>query len=106
MKKIVFLTAPDAHHGFSLTGVEQRLTPPADLMKTLAEATHDSTIGAVVIDERLIDAAAQKAIAALERNWAGVIVVLPAPQKAAEAAEDYALQLIRRAIGYQVRLSV
>jgi len=31
--------------------------------------------------------------------------VLPSPERAARVEEDYALRLIRRAIGYQVRLS-
>ena len=106
MKKIVFLTPPDARYGFSLTGVEQRVVQPSDVMKAMLETTCDPTAGVVIIDERLVGAATQKPLAELERGWKGVVVVLPAPERAAEAAEDYALQLIRRAIGYQVRLSL
>ncbi len=40
------------------------------------------------------------------RRWPGLVVVLPAPLRGRSVAEeDYVLQLIRRAIGYQVRLS-
>jgi vacuolar-type H+-ATPase subunit F/Vma7 len=41
----------------------------------------------------------------LEGRWPGLVVVLPAPLRTQVAEEDYVLQLIRRAIGYQVRLS-
>jgi V/A-type H+-transporting ATPase subunit F len=105
VKKIVFLTPPDARYGFSLTGVEQRVVQPSEAMEAMLKTTRDQTAGAVIIDERLVDAATQKLIAELERGWAGVVVVLPTTEKAAEAAEDYLAQLIRRAIGYQVRLS-
>jgi hypothetical protein len=32
--------------------------------------------------------------------------VLPAPEKAAAVEEDYALRLVREAVGYQVRMSL
>lgn len=105
MKKIVFLTPPDARYGFSLTGVEQHVVQPPGAMEALLKTTLDPMAGAVIIDERLIDAATRKLLAELERGWTGVVVVLPAPEKAG-ATEDYAAQLIRRAIGYQVRLSL
>lgn len=105
MKKIVFLTPPDARYGFSLTGVEQQVLQPSEATEAMLKATGDPTAGAVVIDERLIDAATRQLLPQLERGWTGIAVVLPAPEKAAGAAEDYAAQLIRRAIGYQVRLS-
>jgi V/A-type H+-transporting ATPase subunit F len=106
MKKIIVLTPPDARHGFSLTGVEQRVTPSAELMKALRDITSEANAGVIVIDERLIETAMREALAVLERKWSGAIVLLPAPEKEAHAAEDYVLQLIRRAIGYQVRLSL
>jgi V/A-type H+-transporting ATPase subunit F len=106
VKKVLVLTPPDARHGFSLTGVGQRVTPTPELMTTLRDVTSDPNTGVLVIDERLIEPAMRKPVAELERKWSGAIVVLPAPEKAAIAAEDYVLQLIRRAIGYQVRLSL
>jgi vacuolar-type H+-ATPase subunit F/Vma7 len=44
-------------------------------------------------------------IAGVEETLLSVLVVLPAPeQKGAESQEDYALRIIRKAIGYHVRL--
>jgi V/A-type H+-transporting ATPase subunit F len=105
VKKILFLTPPDARYGFSLTGIEQRVIPPAELMDALRDTTRDPNIGVIAIDERLIEPATRDALAELEHRWSGAVVILPALQKTAAGAEDYALQLIRRAIGYQVRLS-
>lgn len=105
MKKVLVLTPPDARYGFNLTGVEQRVTAPGELSKTLLDASRDSGTGVIVVDERLIDDEARALLAALERTWPGVIVVLPRPESTAAGEEDYALELIRRAIGYQVRLS-
>jgi V/A-type H+-transporting ATPase subunit F len=40
----------------------------------------------------------------MERRWPGLVVMLPAPREGARVEEDYVLRLIRRALGYQVRL--
>lgn len=106
MKRIIFLTPPDARYGFLLTGVRQQVVDAPSLERVLGELTADPRIGVIVVDERLIEPAADPQIARLEQRWPGLLVVLPAPEPQAEAAEDYALRLIRRAIGYQVRLNL
>ena len=42
----------------------------------------------------------------LEQAWNGVLLVLPSPEKPPAEVEDYAARLIRKAIGYHVRLNV
>lgn len=106
MKKIAFVTPPDARYGFSLTGVRQLAITPDELHEIVLELISDQALGVLVIDERLIDGAAQERLAAVERRWPGLIIVLPAPEKTAQPEEDYTLRLIRRAIGYQVRLNL
>ena len=105
MKRIVVLTPPDARHGFALGGVTQLTAAPAELPATLERLAGESDTGVVIVDERLLTERSRQAIATLERHWPGLVVVLPSPAKAAGAEEDYVLQLIRRAIGYQVRLN-
>lgn len=85
MKKILVLTPADAAGGFAIAGVRQQ--PAAT--PTLAP---------------LVDAVVQARLRDLEQTWNGAIVVVPAPGKAARPQDDYALRLIRRAIGYQIRL--
>lgn len=104
MKRVVVLTPPDARCGFALTGVEQRTLVPAQLMAELRALIAESEVGLVIVDDRLAGAVPQPALRDLERESRGLLVRLPAPQPGVLPGEDYVLQLIRRAIGYQVRL--
>lgn len=105
MRTIVVVTPADARLGFALGGVHQVTSDPAGLDTCLRGLMADPDTGVVVVDERLVPGPAQQRLRELERRWTGLFVVLPGPGKAAPATEDYALRLIRRAIGYQVRLS-
>ena len=105
MKKIVTITPMDAAHGFALVGVRQLVCTPQELDATLPELMGDPATGIIIIDERLVAGPAQRRIEHIERRWPGLVVVLPAPGKPQRPEEDYVLRLIRRAIGYQVRLT-
>ena len=105
MKKIVTITPPDAAHGFALAGVRQLVRAPQELDATLLDLMSDLATGVIIIDERLVAGPAQRRIEDIERRWPGLVVVLPAPGKPERLEEDYVLRLIRRTIGYQVRLT-
>ena len=104
MRRIVVVAPADARHGFALAGVRQVTAEPAELEVTLRELLRDPATGVVIVDERLVEGPAQQRLRELERRSTGLVVVLPAPGEAVRVEEDYALRLIRRAIGYQVRL--
>jgi vacuolar-type H+-ATPase subunit F/Vma7 len=105
MKNLVFLTPADARHGFSLAGARQLVVTAAEAEATLRQVLADPDTRVAVIDERLLAGIAEERFQEMERRWFGVLIVLPAPAKAGEElTEDYALRLIRRAIGYHVRL--
>jgi V/A-type H+-transporting ATPase subunit F len=107
VKKVVVITPPDARHGFALTGVRQVTSSIEELPGCLLGLARDPLTGVIIVDERLTVGEVQQQIRALERRWPGLLVVLPAPERAGRASEeDYVLQLIRRAIGYQVRLNL
>jgi V/A-type H+-transporting ATPase subunit F len=106
MKTIVFLTPTDARYGFSLTGVTQRAVETPDAENVLRQALQDSGTGVVVIDARLFRYIPEPKVRDLERRWPGLVLVLPAPQKSDLAEEDYLLRMVRRAIGYQVKLNL
>lgn len=103
MKRVLFVTPPDARYGFSLGGTVQMVALPGEAEAIVRAALDDPENGVVVVDERLLPDIGDERFRELERRWFGILVVLPAPEAAGEAA-DYALRLIRRAIGYQVRL--
>lgn len=104
MKRVVVLTPPDVRCGFALTGVEQRTLVPDQLLAELRTLLEDREVGLVIVEDRLAGAVPQQALRELERRSRGLLVLLPAPQAGAEFEEDPVLRLIRRAIGYQVRL--
>jgi vacuolar-type H+-ATPase subunit F/Vma7 len=106
VRKIVALTPTDTGAGFGLAGIRQVVPGPDERGTLVLSLARDPTTGVVIVDERLIDATLERQLAALDREWPGLVVVLPAPALAPAAREDYALQMIRRAIGYQVRLNL
>ncbi len=104
MKKVLVMTPPDARNGFALTGVRQSTILPQQLLAELRVVLADPAVGLVVVDERLAGGGTQAQLRELEQRSPGVVVLLPAPEAGPPLEEDYVLRLIRRAIGYQVRL--
>jgi V/A-type H+-transporting ATPase subunit F len=106
MKKIAFITPRDGEYGFSLSGITQLVVESLseETVKKIMENTEN---GLVVVDERLMgsNGLGEERLRELEDNWPGILLVLPSPKKP-EEAEDYAARLIRRAIGYHVRLKL
>jgi vacuolar-type H+-ATPase subunit F/Vma7 len=112
MKKIAFITPLDAKYGFSLTGVPQYAVEMPKFEQALKKTMDESENGLVIIDERLVVAGrdvsgvSEERMRELEQAWHGILLVLPSPVKPPAQAEDYAARLIRRAIGYHVRLKL
>jgi V/A-type H+-transporting ATPase subunit F len=106
MKKIVFLTPCDAMLGFSLAGIEQHTVDPSEAVQELETVLAGPDNGLVIVDERLMKGAMEELIREREQTWDGILLVLPSPEKLPPEVEDYAARLIRRAIGYHVRLNV
>jgi V/A-type H+-transporting ATPase subunit F len=106
MKRIVFMTPEDARFGFTMAGVRQMICTPEELEATLKTVLAEPETGLVIVDERLMSHMAEERFHEMEKRWSGILMVMPAPEAARPPGEDYALRLIRRAIGYQVRLDV
>ncbi|NJD56376.1 MAG: ATPase [Nitrospirae bacterium] len=104
MKKVLFITTPDARPGFGLAGIDQIAIEPHKLEGFLIKAASDPNNGLVVIDERLTAGMADERLREIERTWHGVVVILPSPISAPVEIEDYVSRLIRKAIGYHVRI--
>lgn len=104
MKNVIFITAPDARSGFGLAGIEQYAAEPHELEDILLRTLGDPENGLIVIDERLTAGIDEERLREIESGWQGVLVVLPSPLAAPGEIEDYAARLIKRAIGYHVRI--
>jgi vacuolar-type H+-ATPase subunit F/Vma7 len=106
MKKIAFITPSDASYGFSLSGVPQYAVKAVDAEVTLKRTMTETGTGLIIIDERLLQGMPEERLRELEHGWHGILLVLPSPEKPPPEIEDYAARLIRRAIGYHVRLTL
>lgn len=104
MKKVIFITGQDARFGFGLAGVGQYVAEPHELEQTLITAVSDPENGLIIVDERLTVGIDDERLREIEGGWHGVVVVLPSPVTTPAEVEDYAARLIRRAIGYHVRI--
>jgi V/A-type H+-transporting ATPase subunit F len=103
MKKIVAITPADANNGFACCGAIQLATTPEEAAGAVQLALGDPENGVVILDERLLPAVGEEQLKGWEQHWPGVLVVLPAPGGDG-VTEDYATRLIRRAVGYHVRV--
>jgi len=103
MKRIVAITPLDSSSGFACCGALQHAVPTAEAAVALQIALEDPQSGVVILDERLLAEVGEEQMKELDLRWPGVLVVLPAPAAAA-VAEDYAMRLIRRAVGYHVKV--
>ncbi len=106
MKKIAFITPSDAEFGFSLCGVPQKIAEAPGAEDVLTQTMAESDIGLAVVDERLLMGIPDEQLRDLEESWQGIFLVLPSPEKPPPEIEDFAARLIRRAIGYHVRLKL
>lgn len=104
MKKIIFITPEDAEYGFKLVGVTHHAVKKEELEKVIDRLVKDPDTGLVVVDERLLGGIDAQRLREIEKRWYGVLITIPAPEMPGIKAEDYAVALIRRAIGYHVRL--
>lgn len=104
MRKIAFLTTEDARFGFSLAGMHQTVGSPEEAEKVLSAEMADRHTGLIIMDERLMSGIPMERVRELEKGWHGIVLVLPSPEKLPPEVEDYAVRLIRRAIGYHVRV--
>ncbi len=105
MRRVFFITPHDAKFGFALAGAAQMTVSAADAADTLSRVSSQHDVGVVAVDERLLGRIPEEFLKELEHKWDGVVVVLPAPELPGTRVEDYALELVRRTIGYHLRLS-
>lgn len=96
-------TAP----GYRLAGLTvDEVHKSADAGDQLASAAADTTVGILLVEQPLLDAVAPAVRRAVDRRALPIVVPIPPPNWTHEAsdAESYIVELLRRAIGYRVRL--
>jgi vacuolar-type H+-ATPase subunit F/Vma7 len=104
--RVALLCRPEVAPAFALAGLRAQEVPDA------AEASHrlrailsDSRVGLVLIETPLHDGLDLELQRALSARPVPLVVPVPAPAwKEGAAADQVIVELLRRAIGYQVRL--
>ena len=105
-KRIIFFTAEDAKYGFSLAGFEQHVCTSENMESLLDQFIQKPEYGLFVIDERLVTESIDIRLRELERGLDLVFVIMPPPLKMEAKREDYAVRLLRKAIGYHIQLNI
>ena len=105
-KRIIFFTAKDAAFGFRLAGFDQRVCTSEDLISLLEQVVPQTEYGLIVIDERLVTETIDSWLREMEHGLELIFVIMPPPLEMEAKREDYALRLLRKAIGYHIQLNL
>ncbi len=100
------LCRPDIAPGFALAGLSvDAVDPTGDVAGLLATLLARTDLGVLLLEDRLYRALPEEARRRADRSAAPVVVPFPSPAwEAVPPAEQYVVELLRRAIGYRVRL--
>lgn len=103
---MVFVIPEDVRLGFNLAGIRELVCSPAELAQTVRGLMKEEQVGIIAVDERLLAQTGAEDLHILGKEWRGLLLVLPGPAAEEIVHEDYAMQLIKKAIGYHVRLEI
>ncbi len=100
------LCTPPVAPGFRLAGLEPvEALPGEDGTARLARLRERPEVGVILIEQSLYEGLPEPALRALEREARPLVVPFPGPVWAPPPSpEDYVVELLRRAIGYRVKL--
>jgi vacuolar-type H+-ATPase subunit F/Vma7 len=105
-RRLVVIAGPGLSAGFALAGVP--VFEAADGLDAAQQIDHlvdGLHAGVVIIDEALYRDLPEEVRRNLERSAFPVVIPVPGPDWAAEStAHEYIVEILRRAIGYRVRL--
>lgn len=107
MKRAVAVVCrPPLAPGFRLAGlVPREVLDPSEAAATLDALRRDGRTGVVLVEQALWDGLAEEVRSSLEREALPLAIPFPGPAWAAgEGPEGYVVRLLRRAIGYRVRI--
>lgn len=107
MSKLLVITYPDTSLGFRLAGVETKeIKEDEDITAILNDIIKAEDYGLLVIEEKFLEKADEGVLKKIRKTGIPVIVPIDTPKSLQTEAEmeSYVSRLIRRAIGYQVKI--
>ncbi len=107
MNKVLVITYSDIAVGFKLAGVDV-ITPDKDeeISDLFEECLNNNEYGLVVVEEAFLSNLNEWTRKKLDKAEEPIIVPISTPQKwdRKEAADTYLTRLVRKAIGYQIKI--
>ncbi len=107
MPEVLVITAPGDSLGFRCAGLECREAGPgADVSSMLLSIQAEGKYGLVAIEDRLLMRASEATLKRLKKKALPIILPINVPQSWGPAVgeESPVVRLIRRAIGYQIKI--
>jgi V/A-type H+-transporting ATPase subunit F len=107
MSDLLVITGQGSSLGFQTAGLETlEVDQKADLSGLLLGLQAEGRYGLIAVEEALLDKVSANAMKRLRKKGLPVIIPINLPVKwgEAEAGESPVVRLIRRAIGYQIKL--
>ncbi len=100
------LCRPTTAAGFGLAGLAADMTDDESVADTMLRALlQRPEVGVVLLEESLYDTLAPDLRTTVDRVAQPIVVPFPGPAwRATASAEEQVVELLRRAIGYRVRL--
>lgn len=105
-QRLVVIASPGLSAGFALAGVPVYEAANGDAAaRQIARVVDEVNPGVVMIDEPLYRELPEEVRRDLQRAGLPVVIPVPGPDWTTESsAHDYIVEILRRAIGYRVKL--
>ena len=105
-QQLVVISSPGLSAGFALAGVPVfEATDGTDAARQIAHLVDAMNAGVILIDEPLYEDLPDEARRDLRRSALPVVIPVPGPDWTTETtAHEYIVEILRRAIGYRVKL--
>ncbi|MES0490062.1 MAG: V-type ATP synthase subunit F [Leptospirales bacterium] len=106
MAEVIVITTPGKNLGFELAGFDTITIEEVEATETIDQISSDEKYGLVCIEEKLYMAVKKDIAERIRKKGLPVVMPLHIPDTFAEtsAREGHIARLIRRTIGYQVKL--
>jgi vacuolar-type H+-ATPase subunit F/Vma7 len=98
------VTRPGDGAGFRLAGVAVDEVPPGEEAARFAALAADPSLGVLAIDTRVLDAVPEPLLRRASSRAIPVVLPFSVPRRSDTGGGAYVAELIRRAIGYHVKL--
>lgn len=107
MSGMLFITRPGASVGFKCAGVDAVEAERGGEVSTLLQSIQDEgRYGLVVVDEPLLEGVGELVLKRIRKKGLPIIMHINIPEKWEEGppGESPVVRLIRKAIGYQIKI--